>query len=514
MSGARRLNPVVRRKLRSFVGIVLVVASTVSAQSVREPAVAGLFYPADRTELAATVDRLIDAAADAHLGEVRAIVVPHAGYAFSGPVAANAFRQLRGRSFQTVVVMGPAHFAELSAASVASATAYRSPLGDVPIAAVAQRLGRAAPFRTDAPARVQRPEWAKTLPGSQHETADTWEHSVEVEIPFLQRSLGKFSVVPVVVGDVDPAKAAVALSGVLDADTLLVVSSDLSHYHPYAEAQALDRKFIEAVMHLDVSGASQGEACGRIPILVLMQVAKQRGWQPHLLDLRNSGDTAGDKSSVVGYAAIAFVDPARPKPHVKDAPTPASNLPASDRAFLLHLARQAIEQTVKGERVVLPPRSSLSPALLEPRACFVTLMKDGELRGCIGSLVPEQPLFEMVASAARSAALRDPRFPSVSPAELDRLHLEISVLTEPRPLAFSSPADLLRKLRAGIDGVVLNIGTKEATYLPQVWQDIPDKVTFLNSLAEKAGAAANAWRGKDVTVQIYQAESFEEPKTK
>jgi AmmeMemoRadiSam system protein A len=226
-----------------------------------------------------------------------------------------------------------------------------------------------------------------------------------------------------------------------------------------------------------------------------------------LLDYRNSGDTSGDKSSVVGYAAIAFYA-AESAPVEK--PKAAAALTPNERRYLLALARQTVRDVAGGGRVPEIPAREVNAELAQPKACFVTLTKRGELRGCIGHLSAIMPLYRAVIDNARNAALRDPRFPAVAPREVDELEIEISVLTEPQPLAFASPEDLLAKLQPGVDGVVLRIGSHVATFLPQVWEQIPDKVGFLDSLAEKAGARAGDWRERDTAVSIYHVESFKE----
>jgi AmmeMemoRadiSam system protein A len=302
----------------------------------------------------------------------------------------------------------------------------------------------------------------------------------------------------VVFGDVDPGKAAQALLQILDDQTLLVASSDLSHYYSYARAQELDRRCVDAICRLDLDAMENQEACGRIPILTLMHVAKQRGWQARLLDCRNSGDTAGDKSRVVGYAAIAFYAPA------------AQQFTAADRRFLLGLARRTVREVTATDQLPELPAATLAPRFTAAKGCFVTLTKHRDLRGCIGYILPQGPLYQAVIENARNAALRDPRFPPVTPREVDQLEIEISVLTEPLPLFFSSPEDLLRKLHPGVDGVVLRIGGRSATYLPQVWEQIPAKVDFLNNLAEKAGCPPSAWRQPGASVLIYHVESFKE----
>jgi AmmeMemoRadiSam system protein B/AmmeMemoRadiSam system protein A len=500
----------------AFTAAVAGGANTVSEKTVREPAVAGLFYPRDAAALERVIDQFLASATKTEAtGELKALICPHAGYPYSGPVAASGFRLLSGRHYATVFVLGPSHYALLNQAAVSGADRFRTPLGDVPISAQARLLGRVSPFALDPRCDVQRPSWteqsSRPVPVASAEGADTWEHADEVEVPFLQRTLSKFELVPVVMGDVDAAQAARALGPFLDDTSLLVVSSDLSHYHPYAEARRLDRECVDAICALDLAKMSHQEACGRIPILTLMHLARQRGWRPTLLDLRNSGDTAGDTARVVGYAAIAFFAPAAPADSPRSTPAPTdATLTAADQGWLLALARDSLRQAATAGRVQPPPGNNVSEALAVPRGVFVTLTKNGALRGCIGHIVPQMPLYRAVAENTRNAALSDPRFPPVTPAEVDRLEIEISVLTPPRPLTFTSPDDLLRKLRPHKDGVVLTIAAGLATYLPQVWEMLPDKVEFLDSLAEKAGGQAGDWRKPGAKVAIYHVVSFKE----
>ena len=488
----------------ALAGLCPFLAAAASAQTqapsrVREPAVAGLFYPKDPAELSKMIDACLAAARVQPVGELKALICPHAGYPYSGPVAAYGYKLLAGRHYDTVVVMGPSHYADVRAGSVANATLYRTPLGDVPVSAKAGRLALARPFELEPPCPVQRPDWwlesSRRAPAV--DTAETWEHSVEVEVPFLQRTLGRFELVPVVCGEIDPERAAKALEPFLDERTLVVASSDLSHYYTYDRARQLDRACVDAICRLDIGAMEGQEACGRIPILILMHVAKDRGWRPRLLDSRNSGDTAGDKSRVVGYAAVAFYAPF------------GQHLAPAGRQSLLAIARGALRGAVgAGGRTDAP---GPVPGLEEPRGCFVTLTEHGELRGCIGNLVARGPLYSQVAENARSAALDDPRFSAVTAGEEAALKIEISVLTEPQQLFFSSPDDLLQKLQPGVDGVILKIGDRMATYLPQVWEQMPDKTAFLDSLAEKAGCGASDWRKPGTAVFLYEVESFKEP---
>jgi len=469
---------------------------------VREPAVAGQFYPIDAGELTGQIEAYLTQAQAQPVGDLKALICPHAGYEYSGPVAAYAYKLLAGRHYDTVVVMGPSHYAYLQACAVPDDTAYRTPLGDVPISPKAGLLAQSRPFALDPPCSVQRPSWANMIPRviKGRENAETWEHSVEVEIPFLQKTLKSFELVPVVCGDVDPARAAKALAPILDDRTLIVASSDLSHYYKYDEARRLDHECVKAICSLDLKSMESQQACGKIPIMILMNIARERGWKARLLDCRNSGDTSGDTSAangVVGYAAIAFYAPF------------GERLGAADRQSLLRIARQSLRESVSTGTIPegAPPERDLA----EPRGCFVTLTRNGALRGCIGNLSAEGPLYHAVAENARNAALDDPRFRPVSAAEVDGLRIEVSVLSESQRLWFSSPEDLLQKLQPGVDGVILRIGNRVATYLPQVWEQLPEKEAFLNSLAEKAGCEASEWRKSGTSVYLYEVESFKEP---
>jgi MEMO1 family protein len=503
---------------------------------VREPAVAGLFYPKEEKALSKMLDALFEAAPAHPVKNLRALICPHAGYEFSGPVAAHAYKTLAGRSFNTVIILAASHYARFQGVSVAATDAYDTPLGRVAVSEKAKLLAKQSPFVLEPKCIIQRPSWSgyasKPAPAIGEDTPETWEHSIEVQVPFLQKTLQDFQILPVMFGDADPAKVAEGLAAVIDDKTLVVASTDLSHYHPYDEAKAMDQRTLKWICAMDFKSlqarGAEESACGRMAVLTLMHLARLKGWTPQLLDSRNSGDTSGDKSrGVVGYGAIAFDGPAAKAGQVSSASAPsaatapesklageksAAPYTAAERKFLLELARKTLKSTTSGGGLSKPKADTVPSRLKEAKGSFVTLTEGGQLRGCIGNILPDRPLFEAVVDNAQSAALHDSRFPPVTPDEVDKIHIEISVLTEPRPLAFSSSEDLLGKLQPHNDGVVLKIGSRSATFLPQVWGQLPDKIEFLNHLAQKAGGAPSDWRGKDVSVSIYHAEAFEEPK--
>ncbi len=264
-------------------------ATPTDLRDVRPPAVAGLFYPADPASLAATVDRLLTVDPPAAPGP-KALVVPHAGYPYSGPVAASAFAQLRPRrgEIRRVVLLGPSHRVPLRGLAASSVAAFDTPLGPVP-------LDRAA---IDDLVRL---EQVHTL-----DAAHAVEHSLEVQLPFLQRLLPEFRLVPLAAGDAEAAAVAEVLERVWGGpETIVLVSSDLSHYHDYATARALDEATTRAIEALAPERIDFEHACGRVPLNGLLTLARRRGLTARALDLRSSGDTAGPRDRVVGYGAYA-----------------------------------------------------------------------------------------------------------------------------------------------------------------------------------------------------------------
>ena len=270
------------------------VAETKISSPIRPAAVAGSFYPADANELRAMVLDLLNKAKSPALDNVRSVIAPHAGYQYSGLVAAHSFRTLRGlpQGVYTVYLMGPAHYVPVYGVGLSSARAFETPLGRVPVAQdrVERLLALGGPYHLADPAHAP-------------------EHSLEVELPFLQTVLPQAQIVPMLFDSAaDYTRVGEDLAAILAEDPrgLLVVSSDLSHYHTYDEAVRLDRAFLNAVITGDISQASGGEACGLPAILTAMTVAEILGWRAHLLAYRNSGDSGGPIWEVVGYGAVAY----------------------------------------------------------------------------------------------------------------------------------------------------------------------------------------------------------------
>jgi len=331
------------------------------------------------------------------------------------------------------------------------------------------------------------------------------EHSLEVQLPFLQTVLGgNFSVIPLILGEVDPKMLARVLLPHVTDDTLLVASTDLSHYLPYERAKGLDAACAASIEGLDPDGVGEFSACGRLAVQTVMEIARIRGWKGRLIDLRNSGDTTGRTDRVVGYAAIAFYEDG-----TKEGGDMENRVSQEDRMALLALARSSITAHLIRDGGVKRPEKA-SAVLSQKRGCFVTLHKGGQLRGCIGTIEPVTALSDCVEQNALNAAFHDPRFPALTAAELSEVNVEVSVLSVPKPLEFSSPEDLLKKLKPGVHGVILTSGHRRATFLPQVWDQIGNAESFLIHLCVKAGCTPNCWKNPDTKIETYEAEYFSE----
>ena len=453
----------------------------IQVERVRKAAVSGRFYPSDEETLRRIIKGYIENAKEEKIrGRIRGLVSPHAGYIFSGKVAAYGYKELLGGRYREVFILGPSHYVGFKEASIANATHYETPLGKVRLSERVDDLRR-------EPLIIS------------NEFAHLREHSLEVQIPFLQEVLDNFTIIPIVTGDVDPEELAEVLLRYIDDDSLVIASSDLSHYHPYEKAIELDKNCITSIPNLNFNEMiNKCEACGKIPILTLMYIAREKGWEGKLLNYNNSGDTYGNKDRVVGYSSIAFYEKME------------EEIGEKDRKFLLELARKTLEGYLKNGSKPGVDEGKIPEKLKEMKGCFVTLEKNHQLRGCIGHILPQKRLYECVIENAINAALNDPRFPPVRYEELKDIEIEISVLSVPKKLDYSSSEDLLEKLTPLRDGVILKSGWRQATYLPQVWEQIPRKEDFLSSLCRKGYMPGDCWRKGETEVYVYRAQVFRE----
>ncbi|MEG3641038.1 AmmeMemoRadiSam system protein B [Magnetococcus sp. PR-3] len=455
-----------------------------SYQRIRPPAVAGMFYPGEENELRQLVQNLLKQAPQLHSHEPRAFVAPHAGYRYSGLTAAYAYKTLQAAKKEKprrVFLIGPSHRVYLEGASLGRYDAYKTPLGLIELdLALIERMVKNEPDLSADPA------------------AHAQEHSLEVHLPFLQEQLKHFTLVPMVFGKMEPSRVAEILAKYSEEEDLIVGSSDLSHFYDYDKAVALDTTCNKALLDMDLETMASCEACGNIAIRALMQTAQKKGWQPELADYRNSGDTAGDKSRVVGYASYLFMEE-----------TPVAEK-APDLSALPGLVRTHLQGVLEGKAGMdVQALAKRDPMFEQPGATFITLTKNGQLRGCIGSLQAHRTLADDLLANGVSAALKDPRFPAVTREELDDLRVEVSLLTEPVKLVYSDTQDLLHKLKPGVHGVILSMGMRRGTFLPQVWEQLPTTEQFLNHLCKKAGLDGQCWKNNP-EISVYTVEKVKE----
>ena len=497
----------------------------------REPALAGTWYPDGRAALVAGAHFLMRAGAplDALPSRPVALVVPHAGWNYSGPVAGAAYRLLRPGDFERVVVMGPSHHEAFRGYALDDAGAYRTPIGDIPLC-------------DGAFGALQGAE-ARPVP-----SAVGPEHSVEVELPFLQAALGRFCLVPILVGDTDAATErafAARLAKLDDGRTLFVFSSDFSHYGPRFDYQpfgalsspvqekvrAMNERAVGLLSAVDATGfraylAETGNTiCGRNDLATLLELLPRIAPKAQALTLARyaSSDIPGLKDdSSVSYAALAFlreppvpsVSPLVAPPRLDDASPDTPALSAEAGMRLVKLARAALDTQLRGGDDLQHLLASWPSGREQERrqGVFVTINRkdpgeirtQGKLRGCIGQPEPTFPLYYGTVQAALDAALRDPRFEPVTASELPRLELEVTVLSPRKPVSS------YREIRIGVHGIVLQKGDKAALFLPQVAPEQGWNVEqTLDALAEKAGLPKDAWR-EGARLSVFTGQVFPE----
>jgi len=465
--------------------------SNSSASDVKSADLAGSWYPASKSELRTMLEGYIFDAPDEKIeGKILALISPHAGYQFSGPVAAYGFKSIIGLPIKTVIVLGFSHKGYFDGVSVYNKGSFSTPLGvikvdekfaDSIIASDKKISFRPEPFES--------------------------ENSVEMQLPFIQIALPGAKIVPVILGSQsfdDAVLFSEALAAVLKGrdDCLIVASTDMSHFHGYGEANAIDEKAVSIIRGMkareiyDSANAGECELCGMMPVTAVLLTAEKLGYDSlEVLKYANSGDTYGDKSRVVGYlsAVIYKKEEARMLNDVR-------------RKRLLQIARESISSYLaENKRKKFDEKDGV---LNEDLGAFVTLSEFGELRGCIGNMVGRGPLYQTVADMAIEAATGDPRFSRLTASELKNVNIEISVL---------SP---LKRVKSHQDikipghGVLVKKGFSSGVYLPQVAEESGwNKEEFLTSLCgQKAGIDPSAWKDPSTELYVFKAEVFGEKK--
>jgi AmmeMemoRadiSam system protein B/AmmeMemoRadiSam system protein A len=484
---------------------LLVSAPGPCTKKIRHPAVAGKFYPANAEELSQLISNMLSKAATTVKGEIVAAVAPHAGYKYSGPAAAYTYSALKGRKYRRIVVIAPTHYEAFHFTSVYDGDFYETPLGSVPVdKEFAQRLA-------EQHATIQLSEKGHASTGA------GGEHAIEVQLPWLQKIIGDFELVPIVMGSQNYESSRVlgiALAKLIrtegDAErTLVLASSDLSHYHSCDEARKLDSKTLQALKNWDYLSMTRNfegriwEACGGAPMVAAMMYAERMGAnRAEVLHYQNSGDRSGDSSRVVGYSANVFVKSAVPEKGNEE-----FQLSAQEKAKLLALARNAVQAVATKHELYEPPAPA-EAALNQEAGLFVTIKRRGRLRGCVGYTSAVEPLYLAVRDTATLAAARDARFVPVSAEELSELAYEVSVLSPMRRVTN------VEQIEVGRDGLLVKNADREGLLLPQVplehrW----DRTRFLEEACIKAGMDREQWRDEGTDIFRFSARVFRDKET-
>ncbi len=487
---------------------------------IRKPVVADKFYPNNTEELRSVINNFLANVPQQKEISPIALIVPHAGYIFSGQAMAYSYKLLEGEkeekeekerkkeNYKTIIIIAPSHHSAYRGGSIWYEGAYQTPFGEIPIdEELAQKIMELNPLLNYLPAAHKK------------------EHSIEVQLPFLQLVLSDFKIVPIVIGPYSNYQDLTLLASSITKaigkrdDVLLIASSDLSHYPNYEKAQYSDGKILDAIktfsvektleikaelLNENIEGLST-VACGMNPIIMIMLISQQlEANEIEILHYSNSGDIPkyGDKSSVVGYGAVAFYK----NPNKDKIPLENLNreLTEEEQELLLTIARETI--TAKANKEKLEEYNITSPILNDKRGAFVTLHKEGNLRGCIGRFITDEPLYKVVENMAIQSAFDDYRFSPVEPKEIDALHIEISVLSPLRKIYNTDEIEL------GKHGIYIMKGNKGGCFLPQVATDTGwTKEEFLSyCCTEKARLSEDAWKDAETDIYIFTAQIFEE----
>jgi hypothetical protein len=471
----------------------------IKMEEIREPAVAGSWYSDNPEILSKELKGYLGNAIKQEIqGRIIALVSPHAGYQYSGLVAAHAYNLIEGKTFDAVVVVAPSHRALFKGVSLYDRGGFRTPLGIVPIdVELSKKI-------------MEKRKEIQFLP-----EAHAQEHSLEIQLPFIQIVLKTFKLIPIVMEpywtwETCQYLATAIAETVRGKNVLLIASSDLSHFHSYDKAVELDKIVLNHIERFDPEGLNrdlrQGrcEACGGGPIISIMLAAKALGANKgKVLKYVNSGDVTGDRSRVVGYAAGLFYKTSGGTEKMKEEKKVGVDLGLNEqeKKTLHQIAKTVVENKARGKPV--PEFTVDAPILKENRGAFVTIQKKGQLRGCIGYIEGRGPLYRTIEEMAEAAAFRDPRFMPITEKELADLDIEISVLT---PLKKITDVD---EIEVGKHGIYIKKGWYSGLLLPQVATEYGwDRKTFLEHTCNKAGLPSNAWKDKSTEIYIFSADIF------
>jgi hypothetical protein len=450
---------------------------------VRPAAVSGQFYPADPEELQTGIKNYLQAARPAAIKNIRALIAPHAGYIYSGPVAAYGYRELAGRDIRRVILIGNSHRDYFPGWAVDDHAAWQTPLGEIKV-------------DIDGAKKIINANPAKIYFNREPHRA---EHALEVQLPFLQTVLkNNFKIIPILFGNSGENGykiLATALEQNLEEGDLIVASSDMSHYLSCQEATAIDKTTIKEILAKKIP-RGENVLCGIEAVKTLEQIALDLNWKIELLKYANSGDTAGDKTAVVGYGSVIFSGGLKTASAKESDNEADSSLNKKQRQTLKEIAKISVETYIKNHKKADFPISD--SRLEKTEGAFVTLTSQRRLRGCIGNIIGFQPLWQTVRDMAIAAATQDNRFLPVQESEFPDLNYEISVLSQPQLI------HNWRDIKLGEEGVIAKKGGRTGVFLPQVAEETGWNLEeFLGHLcSDKAGLPVDCYKN-DPGVELY-----------
>lgn len=415
---------------------------------------AGKFYVNNKNELLEQLNFFAKNNSHEYGCKTRAIIVPHAGYVYSGQLASEGFQYLE-KLVKNIFIIAPPHYVAVKNVALSSYEKWSTPLGEIE---VSQEINK---------------ELVQKFGCEFEDNAFEEEHSVEVQVPFIQKCMQNVKIIPILAG-----RSIQKITEIIDyywdnPENAFVISSDLSHFHESKTAKKIDNITAEMIETKEVDQFNHEQACGAVGVCALTNFAKDRGFSLIRVGMVNSGDVTGDESKVVGYGSWILYEGEK-----------SEFIKKYFSKFVIDICKTSIQAGLNKET---PRLAKVAPVFDEMGACFVTLEKNGKLRGCIGSIIAHRPLILDLVKNAQSAAFSDPRFEPLGKNEFDDLSIDVSLLSAPEKMEFKDEADLLEQIKPFVDGIIIKDKGYQAVYLPSVWEQLPDKSLFLDSLKIKAG---------------------------
>lgn len=421
---------------------------------IKSTSAAGRFYTGNKVELLVQLNSFKKNRFKDYDCLSRAIIVPHAGYIYSGQLASEGFQYL-DKNIKNVFIIAPPHYAAVKNAALSSYEKWSTPIGEIE---VNQDINN---------------ELVQKFGCEFQDNAFAEEHAIEVQIPFLQTGLENIKIIPVLVGENYEKITEIIKHYWENQENGFVISSDLSHFYSSQDARKMDLITAEMIETNNIEKFNSYQACGSVGVMSLVLFAKEKGYSLIRVGMFNSGDITGDNARVVGYGSWILYEGEK-----------NDFIKKYFSKYIIDTSRQSIYAGLNKEKVKL---EKIPSVFLQSGACFVTLEKNKNLRGCIGTIIPNQPLIEDLIKNAQNSAFSDPRFPPLKKDEFEDLEIEVSLLSALEKMEFKSETELLSQIRPFKDGIIIKDKGYQAVYLPSVWEQLPEKEMFLQSLKIKAG---------------------------